>query len=202
MLFAAAGMRARFIFLQKDWFAQIDADVSSLVRDTLGTTADTSELAWVRFRDREFGITGATSPDFRKADISGPYTHLAGIVGSATPTQICNPSVRATAQAYNSSSPKPCAATALSTPNAPESRNNLQYAANQSVGIDVDGTWQYTSGDFDVLVTYLDSGTDTFNVAWQTAGGTQTQTVTKTNTQTWQTATVALGAALFNGALP
>jgi hypothetical protein len=51
-----------------------------------------------------------------------------------------------------------------------------------------------------VNVTYLDSGTGSFDVSWGT-GAEQSVTITKTNTGTWQTAAVPVPGSELTGAL-
>jgi hypothetical protein len=198
-IYTAIGTGGRIFLLLSSWPPYMTAWAAEVATKTMGTTAATSEAAWVRFRDWEFGITGPASR--QRSDWPGPYTHLATIVGNATPTQYCNSEVKAAADAAGSAS---VVCPYLLTAPGQESRNVLRYPANSSVGIDVADDWQYSyantsDANYEVKVIYLDSGTDTFDIAWNSSSGVQTHTVTKANSNTWITETLAVDARLNNG---
>lgn len=202
MLLNAASAKADNVFLQSTWWPYIDSRVLDVVTATLGTTSDNSTLAWVWFREAEIRKLNVGT-GFEYSGVPGPFTHLASIVGSATPVTYCSTAVKATAEAWGGATPPSACSTALTTPVARESRNALGYAASSTVGIDVADDWVHgglASNTYSVTLRYLDKGTGTITLGWKSLGGVEsTHVITKTNTLGWTTAGWTMTAALANG---
>lgn len=202
MLLNAASANADNVFLQEDWSPYISTRVLNVITQTLGTTAHDSPLAWVWFREGECRRLNVGS-GYEYSCVPGPFTHVASVVGSATPTTYCSPNVKATADAMGGLGPPAACQRELSTPAARESRNALSYAASSTVGIDIDDDWVYgglASNTYSVTLRYLDTGTGTITLAYENMAGVEaTQTVTKTNSGAWKTAGLTITAALANG---
>lgn len=82
----------------------------------------------------------------------------------------------------------------------PRARSN----SGGALSLDVDDAWQWSNlasadaggcSEFDIEIVYLNSGTGTFDVVYDTDGGTNTATVTKTGTGDWRVATIAVDDA-------
>lgn len=192
MLLAGAGNGATNLFVQKQWWPEFSAPVVQLITGTLGVAAADAETVWLRFRDWEYGQNNPAG--YQKSDVPGPYSYLVTVRAGPTPTQVCSAAVATAAAGIAVTPPKPCPAILTATPSA-EGRNNLRYAASTTLGLDIADDWQYAgvSADFDIQLTYLDSSSDSLTVVWP--GG--SQIITKTNTLTWQTATIPLTDVTF-----
>lgn len=191
MVLNGANAKADNLFLQKQWLDYISPRVLDVVTQTLGTDASDASLAWLWFRNAEFYKT-IDSATVSYSGWSGPFAHLAAVVGVATPTTYCAPSVRATALAVGGATPPAVCSQELAAPAAPESRNALGYQSGSTVGIDIDDAWQYAGAvnrTYDFSLRYLDNNAGTIVVAWaDTAGTESTHTITKANTGAWVTA--------------
>jgi hypothetical protein len=202
MLLNAAAANADWIFLQEEWLPVIDSRVLDVVTQTLGLGPSDSPLAWLWFRDAEYKTNVLGGYNF--SGKPGPFTHLASVVGSATPTTYCSPNVRATAVAQGGSAPPDACSAELSAPAARESRNALGYQSGATVAIDIADDWQY-AGDiqtrvYDVSLRYLDNNTGEIVVVWKAySGAERSYSITKTSGGDWTTATFQLTGVLNDG---
>jgi len=184
---------------QCGWECYLDSWLTRVMTQTLGTDASNSQVAWVRFRDAEYGKAGGLG--LERSDWPGPYTHLASVTGSSEPTRNCWSTVKARATQTAFATPQVCQQTQSN--GGPETRYTLSYPANTTVRVDVADGWIY-SGRVDRTYTfelvYINSGTDTLVVAWRNAAGAEsTRTITKTNTGAPVTETWTATAALADG---
>lgn len=200
MLLNAASANADNIFLQREWYPYASQRVLDVITTTLGTTEDDSPAAWVWFREAEYKKQNVGT-GYEYSGVPGTFDHLAEVVGAATPTTYCSPSVRAASVAVGGSAPPDACSTELSSPSAPESRNALGYqSGSTAVAIDIADDW-YRAGNVNntyvLALRYLDNNTGDITIAYKdTSGAETTQTITKDNSGVWETATYTITAAL------
>lgn len=200
LLLNAAAANADWIFLQRQWLDVVDPRVLDVVTQTLGLGPTDSELAWLWFREAEYGAS-VDGGGYAFSGVPGPFAHLARVTGAATPTTYCAPNVRATAVAYGGSAPPGACSLELSSPAARESRNALGYAAGSTVAIDIADDWQYAGAadnrDYTVTLRYLDNNTGQIVIAWRFASGVgAVREINKTGSGTWRSETFPMTAAL------
>lgn len=197
MMYAALGARADNVFLQKEWWPYLDASALSIITKTLGTNTESSPGFLIVFRGAESARLNVGT-GYEYSDVPGSFTHLASVVG-ATATPQCAPSIQQTAVAYGGATPPVACAGSLSNSNW-RSRNTLNYAAGQTIGIDVDDAWAHgaANGTYNLRLEYLSSGSGTITVAWKNAAGAEsTSAVSVGNTGAFVVSNVTLTSAAF-----
>ncbi len=191
------------IFLQKEWWDYIDADVLDVITQTLGMDANTSNVAWVVFQQREFPFGGNMNRGY--SGTNGPLTFLADVdtASTAASTSFCIPSVRATAVsaaatygAESTATPGACQS-ALVSPIAPESRNTIFYPSSARILIDIADAWQHAGaeGEYRVTARYL-GGPAT--LSYKTASGIVTRTLSR-SAGAWKSDVLTSMMLLDNG---
>lgn len=194
------GGKADNLFLQRQWWDVMDADVLRVITQTLGMDAATSPVAWVVFQQREYPYSGTTS--YGSSGATGPLTFLASVSDDGAETSYCIPSVRATAVSaaqtaapISTSTPAACQAVIETTPAAPETRNTIYYPAGTTILVDIADVWQYAgvTGSYSLTVRYMGAG----SLTYLTAGGAVTKTLASASS--WGTDGVSAAALLTNG---
>lgn len=196
-LYQAVAANAAYVFLPPEWFPLLPSDVLTYVLPTLGTTAADSPAAWVVFRAAEWADHEEGGTLY--SDWPQEFGHLAR-VNDGRGIQYCAPSVYATAQAQITATPTPqwvACREQLATPAAPEGRNVLRYPENSAISIAIADDWQYAFAQagglsYTLKLTYLDDSAVPFDVAYNTAGGVETKTITPAASGEFVTVTLNL----------
>ena len=198
-----------FLDFTGDW--QLDADLNKagildFAEAHLGKNPVTTSDVWVALRDTNYWppTEGATQYSGWHDDFTFALSRVGESAGINNPV-IWNYQM--------SASPYSLPAAATNHHYSLLARRTDNASGNDKMYFQTDTRWQYynqtassqnsTSGAwFDVLLRYVDLGTDTLSLSYRGADNTtHTRTITKRNTGQWITTTVSLRDAVFNHGL-
>lgn len=209
-VFAAAGAKADFVYIQSSWKSFITSYVWEVVDYWLRRDA----RAWIMFRDKE-------NPAFSWGDNYGysgypdDFKHGMQVLTPNAYPQACStwlrstvvPRVATAVAAYPGGvqTPYPCAGTALPAPSSTAATldrvldrqaRRIPAANVMELALETEYSYYSTQQSISVTLTYLDSGTSAIAVSVPlAAGGVDTHSISRGNTKLWKRATWAVADA-------
>ncbi|MBM4460683.1 MAG: DNRLRE domain-containing protein, partial [Chloroflexi bacterium] len=194
----SAGLGATTILHHHSW----NPYYSSYMWEVIDYWLNSDRRAWLIFRDREFPTWNWSSAN-GQSGIIGDYAKYLVVLNPQVAPQACSPIVKATADAERANVARrgpiwatPACPEALPTPVSTEDvmqrlfeRQARRLPPSTQLSLAVDTTWRYhgLSRSVTVTVSYLDLGSDTFDVIIPSGpSASSTYMVRKTNTRLWK----------------